>query len=204
MNRTARLLNAQAVNLDVVDVRSVFSTQMISCANFYLIVRYLFCPLDPRRLRHSQVIQLVPPDWPVSAMSSFLTRSFRRTLHASHEGQIIKAISSGQNLEVRFFHSGPAVCSSTFYSICVPASVHRAIPCGFHVSVEYIFQSSQAFGELQLPSSTSGVIDSPTWSNLVILILGVCSHSRYSCAFVVDHMLFPHQLYFPMLCLLQI
>lgn len=80
--------------------------------NFYLLVHYLFCPLDPHRLRHSQVIQLVPPDWPVSAMSSFLTRSFRRTLHASHEGQIIKAISSGQNLEVRLFHSGPAVCSS--------------------------------------------------------------------------------------------
>lgn len=33
-------------------------------------------------------------------MSTFLARSFRRTLHAQHEGQIVKAISSGQNLQV--------------------------------------------------------------------------------------------------------
>lgn len=36
MNRTARLLNAQAVNLDVVDVRSFFSAQKISCAKLLL------------------------------------------------------------------------------------------------------------------------------------------------------------------------
>jgi len=63
--RTAHLLNSQAMNLDVVDV-----------------------------------IPLVPPDWPLNVVSSFLARSFRRTLHARHEGQIVKAISSGQNLEV--------------------------------------------------------------------------------------------------------
>ncbi len=38
-------------------------------------------------------------------MSSFLTRSLRRTLHTVHEGQIVKMISSGQNLEVRSMHS---------------------------------------------------------------------------------------------------
>ncbi|KAH8108778.1 hypothetical protein DFH11DRAFT_1710480 [Phellopilus nigrolimitatus] len=65
MGRTSRLLNSQAINLDVLDV-----------------------------------IQHVPPDWPLSSMSSFLTRSLRRTLHSRHEGQIIKAISAGQNLEV--------------------------------------------------------------------------------------------------------
>lgn len=64
-NRTSRLLNSQAMNLDVVDV-----------------------------------IELVPSDWPVSTMSSFLARSFRRTLHIHHEGRIVKAIASGQNLEV--------------------------------------------------------------------------------------------------------
>ncbi|KAL5523259.1 hypothetical protein ACEPAF_1526 [Sanghuangporus sanghuang] len=64
ISRTSRLLNSQAINLDVTDV-----------------------------------IELVPPDWPLSSMSSFLARSFRRTLHVRHEGQIIKAISAGQNLE---------------------------------------------------------------------------------------------------------
>lgn len=63
--RTARLLNTQAMNLDVLDV-----------------------------------IPLVPPDWSLDVTSSFLTRSFRRLLHAKHEGQIVKAISTGQNLEV--------------------------------------------------------------------------------------------------------
>ncbi|OAX35918.1 hypothetical protein K503DRAFT_793639 [Rhizopogon vinicolor AM-OR11-026] len=63
--QTARLLNSQASNLDVVNV-----------------------------------IPLVPPDWPLSSLSSFLTHSFRRTLHAKHEGQIVKAICAGQNSEV--------------------------------------------------------------------------------------------------------
>ncbi|KAG8884781.1 hypothetical protein FRB97_003302 [Tulasnella sp. 331] len=62
---TAHLLNAQAVNLDVLDV-----------------------------------LESVPPAWSLSVISSFLSRSLRRTLHAQHEGQIIKAIAAGQNLEV--------------------------------------------------------------------------------------------------------
>lgn len=33
-------------------------------------------------------------------MSSFLLRSLRRSLHEKHEGQIVKAISAGQNLDV--------------------------------------------------------------------------------------------------------
>lgn len=83
--RTTQLLNAQAMNLDVADVR----------------------PHRPRHRVHTlmnnlnrQVLPLVPPDWSLSVMSTFLTRSFRRTLHAQHEGQIVKAISSGQNLQV--------------------------------------------------------------------------------------------------------
>lgn len=48
----------------------------------------------------SQVIDLIPPHWPVEAMTSFLVRSFRRMLHARHEGKIIKNLSTGQNLAV--------------------------------------------------------------------------------------------------------
>ncbi|KAJ7598879.1 hypothetical protein C8J56DRAFT_1157947 [Mycena floridula] len=47
------------------------------------------------------VISLVPADWSLNLLSSFLTRSFRRTLHQRHEGQILKTISAGQNLEVK-------------------------------------------------------------------------------------------------------
>ncbi|TDL25106.1 hypothetical protein BD410DRAFT_819897 [Rickenella mellea] len=64
-DRTARLLNSQAINLDVADV-----------------------------------LALVPPDWPLNALSSFLARSFRRTLHTEHEGALVKAICEGQNLEI--------------------------------------------------------------------------------------------------------
>lgn len=46
------------------------------------------------------VIPLVPPDWPLSSLSPFLTHSFRRTLHAKHEGQIIKAMCAAQNSKV--------------------------------------------------------------------------------------------------------
>ncbi|KAI0641370.1 hypothetical protein C8Q79DRAFT_990403 [Trametes meyenii] len=64
-DRTAQLLNSQAMNLDVVDV-----------------------------------ISMIPPEWPLRVLSTFVTRSLRRTLHAHHEGQIVKAISQGQNLAV--------------------------------------------------------------------------------------------------------
>lgn len=47
-----------------------------------------------------EVIPLVPPDWPLSSLSPFLTHSFRRTLHAKHEGQIIKAMCAAQNSKV--------------------------------------------------------------------------------------------------------
>lgn len=46
------------------------------------------------------VISLIPPSWPLRVLSTFLTRSFRRTLHAAHEGAIVKAISAGENLAV--------------------------------------------------------------------------------------------------------
>ncbi|KAI8974864.1 hypothetical protein BD414DRAFT_176887 [Trametes punicea] len=64
-DRTAQLLNAQAMNLDVIDVISMISSE-----------------------------------WPLRILSTFITRSLRRTLHAHHEGQIIKAISQGQNLAI--------------------------------------------------------------------------------------------------------
>ncbi|KAJ7449862.1 hypothetical protein FB451DRAFT_1530211, partial [Mycena latifolia] len=47
------------------------------------------------------VIPIVPPKWPLKVMSSFLARSFRRTVHARQEGRIVKALSAGQNLEVK-------------------------------------------------------------------------------------------------------
>jgi len=47
------------------------------------------------------VIPMVPPQWPLKVMSSFLARSFRRTVHARQEGRIVKAISAGQNLDVK-------------------------------------------------------------------------------------------------------
>ena len=43
---------------------------------------------------------MIPPEWPLRVLSTFVTRSLRRTLHARHEGQIVKAISAGQNLAV--------------------------------------------------------------------------------------------------------
>ncbi|KAG9050608.1 hypothetical protein FS837_004133 [Tulasnella sp. UAMH 9824] len=64
-HETAQLLNAQAINLDVVDV-----------------------------------LDSVPPTWSLNVMSSFVSRSLRRTLHDHEEGLLIKAIASAQNLDV--------------------------------------------------------------------------------------------------------
>lgn len=47
-----------------------------------------------------QVLALVPPEWPLDVVSSFFKRSLRRQLHDKATGEILKAISAGQNMEV--------------------------------------------------------------------------------------------------------
>lgn len=51
-----------------------------------------------------QIVTLVPDQWPLSSLNTFLARYFRRTLHASHEAMILKNLSAGQNMAVRFLH----------------------------------------------------------------------------------------------------
>lgn len=46
------------------------------------------------------ILALLPPEWPLHLLQDFLSRSFRRTLHAQHQGQLVKAICASQNLEV--------------------------------------------------------------------------------------------------------
>lgn len=45
----------------------------------------------------------MPASWSLDLVSSFLSRSFRRSLHDVYEGQILKQLSAGQNLQVRRF-----------------------------------------------------------------------------------------------------
>ncbi|KIJ14692.1 hypothetical protein PAXINDRAFT_169602 [Paxillus involutus ATCC 200175] len=52
------------------------------------------------RLDVIDIIQLVPPTWPLHTISTYLTRSLRSAQHISHETQIVKAICAGQNLAV--------------------------------------------------------------------------------------------------------
>ncbi|KAF9235542.1 rab-GTPase-TBC domain-containing protein [Melanogaster broomeanus] len=52
------------------------------------------------RLDVVDILPLVPPTWPLHTISTYLTRSLRRSQHISHEGQIVKAICAGQNLAV--------------------------------------------------------------------------------------------------------
>ncbi|KAH7877188.1 uncharacterized protein C8R40DRAFT_1248360 [Lentinula edodes] len=47
------------------------------------------------------VIQTLPSSWPLHLLSSFITRSCRRTLHTSHEGQILKMVSLAENWDVK-------------------------------------------------------------------------------------------------------
>lgn len=70
------------MNLDVIDVRLCYIAGLKLTDVF------------------SQVIPTLPAKWPLKVMSSFLARSFRRTVHARQEGRIVKAISAGQNLDV--------------------------------------------------------------------------------------------------------
>jgi hypothetical protein len=47
------------------------------------------------------VLAAVPDDWPLQSMTSFLTRSLRRAMHAKHEQALTKHIAMSQNLRVR-------------------------------------------------------------------------------------------------------
>lgn len=67
-------------------------------------------------------------------MASFLSRSFRRTLHEQQEGKIIKSISAGQNLEVSF----------QFKSCLSPRS-----PCSSIYSFFYLFSDSDSDSDLR-------------------------------------------------------
>jgi len=64
----ARILNAQAINLEV-----------------------------------GEVLSMVPPEWSLNLIASFLSQSFRRTLHDRYESQILKQLSTGQNLQTSEF-----------------------------------------------------------------------------------------------------
>lgn len=46
-----------------------------------------------------QVLDLVPNEWELDVVSSFLQRSLRRQIHERATWQILKAISAGQNLQ---------------------------------------------------------------------------------------------------------
>ncbi|KAJ4477248.1 hypothetical protein J3R30DRAFT_3670498 [Lentinula aciculospora] len=47
------------------------------------------------------VMQTLPSSWPLHLLSSFITRSCRRTLHSSHESQILKMMSLAENWDVK-------------------------------------------------------------------------------------------------------
>lgn len=51
-------------------------------------------------LEVEDVLRTVPGEWPLQVLSSFLARSFRRTLHARHEGMLVKAVAASENLAV--------------------------------------------------------------------------------------------------------
>lgn len=62
--QTTKLLNAQAVHLDTLEI-----------------------------------LQIVSSEWPLASMSTFLSRSLRRSLHTRHEAVVRKGLCLAQNLE---------------------------------------------------------------------------------------------------------
>lgn len=81
--RAARLVNAQAANLDILDVSNLSLLNVKRASDF------------------RQVIALTPSDWPLNMVAPFLSRSYRIILHSEKEGKIVKNISAAQNMEVK-------------------------------------------------------------------------------------------------------
>jgi len=59
-----------------------------------------FLSSQAKKLEALDILSLVPSTWPLHTLSTYLTRSLRRTQHIAHEGQIVRAICAGQNLAV--------------------------------------------------------------------------------------------------------
>lgn len=51
-------------------------------------------------LSASEVLEMVPSHWSLSALETFLSRSLRKEMHRMNEGQIQRSIALAQNLEV--------------------------------------------------------------------------------------------------------
>lgn len=49
----------------------------------------------------TEVLDLIPDDWPIQMLQDFLIRSLRRSLHAYKNSQIVVGISRGENLKVK-------------------------------------------------------------------------------------------------------
>lgn len=47
-----------------------------------------------------EITSMLPPEWPLDVVSSFIQRALRRQLHEQHTWQILKAISAGENMEI--------------------------------------------------------------------------------------------------------
>ena len=69
-------------------------------------------------------MSLVPSNWPLNMMSSFLARSLRRTMHAQLEKNIIKNLSAGVNYEYVMIPSS-SVPSSHSLSLILFFSISR-------------------------------------------------------------------------------
>ncbi|SNX83217.1 related to TGF beta receptor associated protein-1 [Melanopsichium pennsylvanicum] len=51
-------------------------------------------------LDNRQVLDLMPKDWPLQTLETFLTQSLRRQLHRKREAQILREVAKGRNLDV--------------------------------------------------------------------------------------------------------
>ena len=51
-------------------------------------------------LDNREVLELVPKDWPLQMLETFLTQSLRRQLHRKREMQVLRSIGKGRNLDV--------------------------------------------------------------------------------------------------------
>lgn len=48
-----------------------------------------------------EVIAMIPPSWSLTLVSSFLARSFRRSLHQRHQAMVVKALCVEENMKVK-------------------------------------------------------------------------------------------------------
>jgi len=102
----------------------------------------------------TKVLLVLPDNWQLSLVETFLTRTLRRNLHDKQEGKIVRSLYKGESIQVQselqqLRHKRTVITESTLCAHCrkrIDLSVFARSPKGDIVHVHCLSSSSSSSG----------------------------------------------------------